>query len=55
MVKASDHTKIAFEVSFKEPQTHYVDVKMSISDIQTKQLEIKIRDLMQVFSYLTIN
>lgn len=34
-------SKIAFEVSFTEPQAHYVDVEMEISGNKKDQLEIK--------------
>ncbi|TZF84044.1 M61 family metallopeptidase [Pedobacter sp. BS3] len=34
-------TKIAFEVSFSEPQAHYTDVKMHISGIAADYLDIK--------------
>ncbi len=32
---------ISFEVSFTEPQAHYVDVKMIITDVKKDQLDIK--------------
>ena len=38
---AKAQSKIAFEVSFTEPQAHYVDVEMNISGNKKEQLDIK--------------
>lgn len=38
---ARAQSKIAFEVSFSEPQAHYVDVEMEISGNKKEQVEIK--------------
>ena len=32
---------IQFEVSFKEPQAHYVEVKMEIPEVNAKTLDVK--------------
>lgn len=37
----SAQNKIAFEVSFSEPQAHYVDVAMEISGIKSPYLDVK--------------
>jgi predicted metalloprotease with PDZ domain len=34
-------TKVSFEVSFKEPQAHYADVKMDLSGISKPYIDIK--------------
>ena len=38
---ATAQSKIAFEVSFTEPQAHYADVEMTISGNKKEQLDIK--------------
>ncbi|MEO8795407.1 MAG: PDZ domain-containing protein [Daejeonella sp.] len=38
---ANSQTKIGFEVSFTEPQAHYVDVEMEVSGINKDQIDIK--------------
>ncbi|WP_036678260.1 M61 family metallopeptidase [Daejeonella oryzae] len=38
---ANAQTKIAFEVSFTEPQAHYVDVEMEVSGLKKDQVDIK--------------
>ena len=38
---AKAQTKISFEVSFTEPQAHYVDVEMEISENKNDVLEVK--------------
>ncbi len=38
---ANAQNKIAFGVSFSEPQAHYVDVEMEISGIKKDQIEVK--------------
>lgn len=38
---ASANTHILFEVSFKEPQAHYAEIKMEISGIQNDYIDVK--------------
>lgn len=38
---ADAQSKIAFDVSFTEPQAHYVDVRMEVSGIKKDQVDIK--------------
>ena len=37
----SAQEKIAFKVSFSEPQAHYVDIEMEISGLMTDQIDLK--------------
>lgn len=39
--QAENTSDIAFEISFKEPQAHYADVKMTISNIKKDELILK--------------
>ncbi len=39
--KAQNSTKISFEISFSEAQAHYVDVQMSVNNINAKATTIK--------------
>lgn len=39
--KAQSKSNIAFEVSFTEPQAHYADVKMTISNIKKDEIVVK--------------
>lgn len=41
IIETKAQTKIAFDISFTEPQAHYVDVKMEVSDINNEYLEVK--------------
>lgn len=39
--KLNAQSKIAFEVSFSEPQAHYADVQMEISGLNSAQIDLK--------------
>lgn len=39
--KSNSTSKVHFDVSFSEPQAHYVDIKMSIKEIQTDFIDLK--------------
>ena len=41
IIETQAQTKIAFDVSFTEPQAHYVDVKMEVSALNNEYLEVK--------------
>ena len=42
MIEKSNYTsKIHFDVSFSEPQAHYAAVKMSIKEIQSDFIDVK--------------
>ena len=41
IIETQAQTKITFDISFTEPQAHYVDVKMEVSAVNNEYLEIK--------------